>query len=100
MSDWQTRLSLSKKDFEDGLRSAGRESGDQWAKEFADYDDLLAIKQLSDEAEESQGTLCAHELVKTLNADWEMIIPDGTLDPDVFAAAFVDAALGILSEVT
>ena len=96
MSEWKTRLLLSKKEFEVRLRSEGRESGKKWAEDFADYDDLLALKQLSEESGEA---LFAHDLVKTLNADWEVIIPVGTLDPDVFAGAFVEAALGRLSEV-
>lgn len=97
MSDWKARLLLSRKEFEEGLRSEGREAGEKWAEDFSEFADLLALKQLSEESGEE---VYAHDVVNVLNADWEAIIPDGTLEPDVFAAAFVEGALGRLSEVS
>jgi len=91
-------ITLSKQEFESDERRAGQLAGERWAKEDAEFQDLLAVEKYRDVTTESENEISALDLQAVVDAD-DTIVPDDTLMADIFAEGFVEGALSVLSEV-
>ena len=92
------RLRQSKKEFEDSQRAEGQEEGAEWAAKTADYEELVKLREFSEEQRRRDIDLDQDD-VGALFPDyefWETALGEGH-EPmtRAFVAGFVDSALEV-----